>query len=98
MSANSSARSWRPLRHASKASAISPFSRQNSNGTSVVLKPLTRLFCQACCCADLISTTPSSGSAPGLRALLEDLAIEAQDRHLPVGQRDIGAVVSEPDD
>jgi len=43
VSANSSATSWRSLRHASKASANSPLSRQSSKETSVVLKPLASL-------------------------------------------------------
>jgi hypothetical protein len=44
-----------PLRHASNASATSPWSRQNSSGTSVLLNPLATLFAQASSYADRIS-------------------------------------------
>jgi hypothetical protein len=67
VSASSSATCSRPLRQASKASATSPLSRQNSKGTSVVLKPFVSLFSQASFCADLIST--ASPPAPGHTAL-----------------------------
>lgn len=62
-SASSSARSGRPFRQASNASAASPFSRQNSSGASVVLKPLGSLFSQASCWTDRISITLPSAAA-----------------------------------
>ncbi len=46
------------MRQASNASAISPWSMQNSSGISVVLNPLATLFCQARFCAERISTSP----------------------------------------
>jgi uncharacterized protein YbjT (DUF2867 family) len=59
-------RSSRPSCHASKASAISPWSRQNSSGTSVVLNPLATLFSQASFCAVRICMFPPLRMATSL--------------------------------
>jgi hypothetical protein len=76
---SSPASSW-PLRHASNASTISPWSRQNSSGTLVVLNPLATFFSQASFCP-VNRYVRRTGEAVDIRPLAAGtLCIELVDR------------------
>jgi hypothetical protein len=83
-SASSSPTFSRPLRHASKASAISPWSRQSSSGTSVVLKPLATLFSQASFCADRICIFPPLRMATSLTGGEHHRSFRRKNLHYPL--------------